>query len=243
MNCFLIQLEHHLRLRELARMSNRLKLKKISIWSTSLRFKNEDLKHFEAAFDHYPVSPKQSEGNVVLIEAADRRAEIHAVARTIRELMVSGKRYKDIAILYRQPEKYDELIETIFPHYDIPVFISRKKTMLHHPLIEFSRSVLEAVTSGWSYESVFRAVKTDLFFPHGEDKLLWRERADRLENYILAHGIYGSRWFDDTRWKVKKYRGLNCTRMYKPMKNLRWRRNYTLFAIHYENRLHSLKNK
>ena len=80
--------------------------------------------------------------------------------------------------------------------------------MLHHPLIEFSRSVLEAVTSGWSYESVFRAVKTDLFFPHGGDKLLWRERADRLENYVLAHGIYGSRWFDDTRWRVKRYRGL-----------------------------------
>ena len=56
-----------------------------------------------------------SEGNVVLIEAADRRAEIHAVARTIRKLMTEGKRYKDIAILYRQPEKYDELIEYDFP--------------------------------------------------------------------------------------------------------------------------------
>ena len=42
----------------------------------------------------------------------------------------------------------------------------------------------------------------------GENKLLWRERADRLENYVLAHGIYGSRWFDDTRWRVKRYRGL-----------------------------------
>ena len=85
---------------------------------------------------------------------------------------------------------------------------ARKKPMLHHPLIEFSRSILEAITSGWSYESVFRAVKTDLFFPHREDKLVWRERADRLENYILAHGIYGKRWFDDSRWRVKKYRGL-----------------------------------
>ncbi len=174
----------------------------------AMRYENEDLKHLEFAFDHYPANPKSSDGNVSIIEAADRRAEMHAVARTIRELTTNGKRYKDIAILYRQPEKYDELIETIFPHYDIPVFISRKKPMLHHPLIEFSRSVLEAVTSGWSYESVFRAVKTDLFFPHGGDKLLWRERADRLENYVLAHGIYGSRWFDDTRWRVKRYRGL-----------------------------------
>lgn len=172
------------------------------------RYKNEDLKHFEAVFDRYPAVPKRSDGHVGVIEAADRRAEIHAVARTIREQAMAGKRYKDMAILYRQPEKYDELIETIFPHYEIPVFISRKKPMLHHPLIEFSRSVLEAVTTGWSYESVFRAVKTDLFFPHREEKLLWRERADRLENYVLARGIYGSRWFDETHWKVKKYRGL-----------------------------------
>ena len=196
-----------LRLRQLARVES-IDVEEDIYLAESFRFINSDLKHIEAKFDQYPVSPKPSEGNVVLIEAADRRAEIHAIARKIRELMATGKRYKDISILYRQPEKYDELIETIFPQYDIPVFISRKKPMLHHPLIEFSRSVLEAISSGWSYEAVFRAVKTDLFFPHREEKKLWRERADRLENYVLAHGIYGSRWFDETRWRVKRYRGL-----------------------------------
>lgn len=197
----------YVHLGELAR-SESIELEEDLHLGTPLRYENEDLKHLEAAFDRYPAQGKESDGNVSFIEVANPRAEIHAVARTIRELTIAGKRYKDIALLYRQPEKYDELIETIFPHYDIPVFISRKKPMLHHPLIEFSRSVLEAVTSGWSYESVFRAVKTDLFFPHREDKLVWRERADRLENYVLAHGIYGSRWFDDTRWRVKRYRGL-----------------------------------
>ncbi|NYF23967.1 helicase-exonuclease AddAB subunit AddB [Sporosarcina sp. JAI121] len=196
-----------LRLRELARVEA-VEVEEDLYMGEAHRFLNADLCHFEAEFDHYPAKQQQSEGNIVLIEAADRRAEIHSVARTIRDLMISGKRYKDIAILYRQPEKYDELIASIFPHYDIPVFISQKKPMLHHPLIEFSRSVLEAVTTGWSYESVFRAIKTDLFFPHRETKLLWRDRADRLENYVLAHGIYGQRWFDDSRWRVKKYRGL-----------------------------------
>ncbi|HEX5563713.1 MAG TPA: helicase-exonuclease AddAB subunit AddB, partial [Sporosarcina sp.] len=172
------------------------------------RFMNEDLIHLEKEFDTYPTSEKAADGAVKVVEAADRRAEIHAVARNIRKLMMEGKRYREMAILYRQPEVYDELIETIFPQYDIPVFISRKKPMLHHPLIEFSRSVLEAVTSGWTYESIFRAVKTDLFFPLGDDVKLWRERADRLENFVLAQGIYGERWFDDTRWRVKRYRGL-----------------------------------
>ena len=174
----------------------------------TLRFRNPDVRHLEAQFDQYPAVQQESVGDVRVLEATDRRAELHAVARQIRESVRSGKRYRDSAILYRQPEVYDELIDTIFPQYDIPVFISQKKPMLHHPLIEFTRSVLEAVTRNWSYEAIFRAVKTDLFFPRGESRQIWRERADRLENYVLAHGIHGHRWFDDVRWRVKKYRGL-----------------------------------
>ncbi|MET3575642.1 helicase-exonuclease AddAB subunit AddB [Bhargavaea ullalensis] len=172
------------------------------------RFKSRALAHLESDFDRYPAGQSSSDGDVEIIRAADARAEVHAVARRIRRLMMEGMRYRDMAILYRQPEVYDELIETVFPLYDVPVFISRKKPMLHHPLIEFSRSVLEAAAGGWEYEDLFRAIKTDLFFPHGGDIPEWRDRADRLENFVLANGIYGDRWFDEKRWKVKRYRGL-----------------------------------
>ena len=153
-----------LRLREIANMESIEVEDGVHLHET-LRFANEDLRHLEDAINQYPTNSKPSKGHVTFIEGADRHAEVHAVARTIRELMLSGKRYKDLAILYRQPEKYDELIETIFPHYEIPVFISRKKPMLHHPLIELSRSVLEAVTSGWSYESIFRGSENRFVFP------------------------------------------------------------------------------
>lgn len=177
------------------------------------RFANEELRHLEEQFDCYPCLPQQSKGQIQLIEATNRRAEVHAVARSIRKMMREGQRYKGIGVIYRQPEAYDELIETIFSQYDIPVFISRRKPMLHHPLIEFSRSLLEAVRSDWSYEAVFRAVKTGLFFPLHESKTVWRERADRLENFILAKGIHGkTRWFDDERWRVSRYRGLEMVR-------------------------------
>ena len=117
-------------------------------------------------------------------------------------------RYKEMAILHRDAEMYEGLIETIFPQYDIPVFISQKKAMLHHPLIELSRSVLEVIRTGWKYEPMFRAMKTDLFFPLDAPKKIWRERADRLENFVLSFGIYGDRWWDEKRWVYKKYRGL-----------------------------------
>ena len=83
------------------------------------------------------------------------------------------------------------------------LFYKYKKTMLHHPLIELSRSALEVMTSNWKYEPVFRSVKTDLFFPLQAELTIWRERADRLENYCLAQGIYGERWFEEARWFYK----------------------------------------
>lgn len=173
----------------------------------SRRFNNPELQHIEQHFDDFPTPTIQGSGHVTLVEASNRRAEMHAVARAIRDQVRNGFRYNEIAILYRQPEIYDELINTIFPQYEIPYFISQKKSMLHHPLIEFSRSILEAVVSNYSYESIFRAVKTDLFFPQGPVSK-WRERSDVLENFVIANGIYGERWFDKKRWFYKKYRGL-----------------------------------
>ncbi len=171
------------------------------------RFNYPELQHIEQYFDEYPQKTIQGNGHVALIESSNRRAEIHAVARAIRDQVRQGYRYNEIAILYRQPEIYDELINTIFTQYEIPYFISEKKSMLHHPLIEFSRSALEAVVSNFSYESIFRAVKTDMFFPQGPAQK-WRERSDLLENFVIANGIYGERWFDEKRWFYKKYRGL-----------------------------------
>ena len=175
----------------------------------SKRFNNAELAHMERNFDQLPPTEIATEGNLHIIEAANRRAEIHATARHIRELMQKRDvRYKEMAILHRDAEMYEGLIETIFPQYDIPVFISQKKAMLHHPLIELSRSVLEVVRTGWKYEPMFRAIKTDLFFPLFAPKNNWRERADRLENFVLSFGIYGDRWWDEKRWVYKKYRGL-----------------------------------
>ncbi len=171
------------------------------------RFNNPDLLHIEQFLETFPAPETKGAGNVSLVEASNRRAEVHALARTIRNQLMAGYRYQDIAVLYRQPEIYDELINTIFPQYDIPYFISQKKSMLHHPLIEFTRSALEAVLSNYAYEPVFRALKTDLFFPEG-NITKWRERGDQLENFVLANGIYGGRWFEDKRWIYKKYRGL-----------------------------------
>ncbi|WP_019414451.1 helicase-exonuclease AddAB subunit AddB [Paenisporosarcina sp. TG20] len=198
------------RLKEMAREGS-IEIEQSIHLSENKRFMNNEIKHLEANIHTYPapILDNQRQMNVNVIEADSRRAEIHAVARQIRRLVRDEQmRYQDIAILYRQPEVYDELIETTFAQYDIPVFINRKKSMLHHPLIELSRSAFEAVLSDYQYEPMFRAIKTDLFFPLNSSRQTWRERADRLENFVISQGIYGERWTDEKRWHVKKYRGL-----------------------------------
>ena len=173
------------------------------------RFMNSEIQHLEENLHTYPAPAIDNHEHVHVIEADSRRAEVHAVARHIRCLVRDEQmRYQDIAVLYRQPEVYDELLETTFAQYDIPVFINRKKAMLHHPLVELSRSVFESILNDYQYESMFRAIKTDLIFPLQANKQIWRERADRLENFVISQGIYGDRWTDEKRWLVKKYRGL-----------------------------------
>ena len=78
-----------LKLRELARVEA-VEVEEDTYLAEARRFQNNDLRHFEAGFDHYPAKSQVSEGNDVLTEASDRRAEIHAVARTIREIMRKG---------------------------------------------------------------------------------------------------------------------------------------------------------
>ncbi|RHW39886.1 helicase-exonuclease AddAB subunit AddB [Lysinibacillus yapensis] len=173
------------------------------------RFQNNDLLQVESQF-HEPVPvPVESTGFLEIIEGANRRAEVHAIAREIcRIVREEGMRYRDIGIMYRQADIYDPLIRTTFAQYDIPFFTNEKKPMLHHPLFEFSRSILEIISTNWQYEPVFRSVKTDMFFPLNSNLNEMREKADLFENFVIEQGIFGYRWFEDSRWFYKKYRGL-----------------------------------
>ncbi|MCC3377694.1 hypothetical protein, partial [Cohnella sp. REN36] len=64
----------------------------------------------------------------------------------------------------------------------------------------------------WRYEAIFRCIKTELLLPMEPDLTMEdaRHRIDRLENYVLAHGIEGYRWTDPKfTWTYRIYRGLD----------------------------------
>ena len=157
----------------------------------------------ERGLFEFPVraeSGEKSARGVRVTEAATRRLEMEAAgADIIRLCREEGFRWRDIGILLRDSENYGELLEFTLKEYGIPFFTDRKRPGVRHPLAELVRSALETVTDGWTYDTVFRCVKTDLL-PLANDE------ADVLENYVLAFGIRGeSGWKKE--WPYWRRRG------------------------------------
>ena len=165
-----------------------------------------ELQHIEKELSSpfpQPYKGKASEA-LALIAAANRRSEIEHIARKIIVLVRDkGLRWRDMGLMVPDLEGYKDIISTVFREYDIPFFLDYKRTVMHHPLIEFVRSALEVVGFNWTYDAVFRCIKTEMLLPvesRGQEEEKWREHMWQLENYVLAFGIKGSRWLDQRPW-------------------------------------------
>lgn len=134
--------------------------------------------------------------DIELFESVNIYAEIEECARDIiRQCRDKGMQFRDITVATRNLTGYENLIEVIFEQYNIPCFIDSKTEITNHPLVRMVISMLEIFTENWSYEAVFRYLKSGLT---GIDKT----QIDILENYVLACGIRGSRWTQEADWNT-----------------------------------------
>lgn len=176
-----------------------------------IRFRNSPmLAHLENGFGQrlkQPCGTERGEPNGIRLTAAvNRRAEVEGAARDILRLVREERlRYRDIAVTVRNAEAYGDLLSTTFADFGIPHFFDQKRSVMHHPLVELIRSSLDVIAYYWKYDAVFRCVKTDFFIaaPYEDDQdpvIVDRHAMDQLENYVLAFGIKGSRWYDGKPW-------------------------------------------
>ena len=157
------------------------------------RFKeSKELGHIEKYFFNYPFKIYKDEcKDIRLYKANNNYSEIEWVAQDILKLVRDkGYRYKDIAVVCREIDSYDKITSVIFNEYNIPYFLDKKREILSNPLVVLIISALEILVTNWSYESVFKYVKSGLI-------ALETNFIDKLENYILANGINGYKWTRD----------------------------------------------
>ena len=148
-----------------------------------------------------PMAENDGRGSLRLWEVKDRRAELQCVAREMFRLVKEeGLRYRDMAVVSSDIAGYEPVIREVFSRYGIPCFIDIKKSMMGHPLVAYLRGALEAIESGYSYETMFACLKSGIA-PLAEEELY------ELENYVLARGIRGRRAWE-TPWEPEDRDGL-----------------------------------
>lgn len=164
------------------------------------KFKNnEELKFLEENYFAFPFTPRVEKcENIKVFKALNAYCEIEHVAVDILRLCrEEGIRYNKIAVVTGDLPSYEKLIKAIFTEYNIPLFIDQKKDITSNPLIVLITGVVEIFTKNFSYESVFRYLKTGLLD-------IEKEHIDILENFIIATGVRGKKkWTDPQLWQEK----------------------------------------
>lgn len=184
------------------------------------RFKNAELLFLENNYDKEHTFNEEVK-NIKIYETENPESLVHQVARLIfNDVYQNNTIYSDYVIYLNNQSLYYPLIQNIFPLYNIPVFIDDKKSMLDHFLLNFIDAVLECLTTNFSYEAMFRMIKTEVFMPlvYQEESVNevnferyirnYRKRIDLLENYSLSHGILGKDW-EKEYWEYDLFKKLS----------------------------------
>ena len=155
------------------------------------RFKNAELKHLEENL--YGKSQKYNKPveNIKLFLSMNPYSETEYVARKIINLVrTENYRFKDIAIITKQPEIYAGITKAIFAKYEIPVFVDEKKDLSQNSLIKYILSIFEIFAKSFTYESMFNYIKSGFLDISNEDIF-------KLENYCIKWGIKGKKWYNE----------------------------------------------
>lgn len=127
----------------------------------------------------------QPTDGIRLYQLMDPEEEALFAAKTIAHLVrKEGYRYRDIAVVSGDPERYQMRLSRIFEEHGIPCFIDDTKGMRSHPLVECLRGIFALFEFDFSYESVCHYGKNGM-------TNMKKEQEDALDNYLLATGRRG----------------------------------------------------
>ncbi len=136
--------------------------------------------------DVFPDKPE----HLQLYEARSIQQEARHVAQSIRELVVAGEQYRNIAVVTGNLGDYENHIVREFAKYDIPVYMDKTRAIVLNPIVEFTKSILQMIRKNFDGDSVCRFLRTGI----GNFDL---DEVDSIENYILRTGLRGKKKYID----------------------------------------------
>lgn len=131
--------------------------------------------------------------DVALAAAADPYDELRRAAGEIGRLVrEQGYRYRDILIVTRGLERYEQPLEDVFGSRSIPFFWDRREKLSDRPLAAALLCAVDAANLNMDTDGILRLVKTGL--------LGFSDRqASLLESYCFVWDIKGRMWAEPFR--------------------------------------------
>ncbi len=152
----------------------------------------------------YSYDPEIFEGEtdkVSVIEADTAENECDAVARCIKSMIRQEKyRCRDIAVVFRSDEKYEQKIKSSLKKYGLPLFQDRRQPIKNQPLICFVRNLLLICSEGFNSDYIFRLLKTGLC-------CVEESETAEIENYVFTWDITGKKWLSEFKGNPEGFSG------------------------------------
>ncbi|MBQ9168613.1 MAG: exodeoxyribonuclease V subunit gamma [Oscillospiraceae bacterium] len=129
----------------------------------------------------------QLQGRLKLYRSDTPYGECQAAAEEILQLVRSGCRYRDVAVVCTDMATYQPLIELVFHRCGIPVYLSGTEDILQKSVVVTVLSAMDAALGGFDQRDVLRYLKSVL-------SPLDQDTCDKIENYAILWGIRGDGW-------------------------------------------------
>lgn len=151
-------------------------------------------------FSLFSTSETSSPATVIAGEAADREAQMRAIARQIKQRLTDepSLRPSDCAVAFRQASPYLSLARQVFAEYDLPLDPAVGERLSDRPLGIWLRRLLRLAQDGWRLRDLAVVLSSGfvdldrwglsrglvaLFVRRGRESLLWGGR-DRLGDIV-----------------------------------------------------------
>ena len=129
----------------------------------------------------------QLQQHLQVIRAASASQECQAAADRIIDLVQTGCRYRDVAIVCTRPEAYLPALRLIFGKAGIPLYVTGTEDVLSSGVIATVIFALDAALGGFEQRDVLRYLRSTL-------SPLEQDACDNMENYAYIWAVSGLAW-------------------------------------------------
>ncbi len=163
----------------------------------SVKFSSPELRFICKSFSlaGNQVYGDKPDGSVSAISCSDIFDECETCAALIAEDVRNGLRYKDIAIITRDADRYKAIIDAVLERHSIPVFFSSKTDITEKSLIRYIFSAFSICSGRTDYTNIIAHLRCGL-------TSLDERECDLLEAYASTWRIRGKSWWDPDGFKM-----------------------------------------